>query len=65
MDSESQMQCTTCHYLLGTYRDYNTDCQYCHYNYFGDYSSPPPVTPVTPTPYADFKDNTGTSSSRA
>jgi hypothetical protein len=57
-NGDSSMECITCHYLLGTYRDSSTDCQYCHYNYWG-YSSPPAVTPVTPTPYADFRDQNG------
>ena len=54
----AQMTCSTCHYLLGTSRDYFTDCQYCHYQYWG-YPEPPVVTPVTPTQYPALTDGSG------
>ena len=37
-------QCTFCHSLLGTARDYNNDCVSCHYEMWG-YPAPPEVTP--------------------
>ncbi len=51
-------QCSFCHYLLGTPRDYDTDCMTCHYDKWG-YSAPPPITPVTPQVVAALTDASG------
>ncbi len=49
--------CTFCHYLLGTPRDYNTDCMTCHYEYYGP--EPLPVTPVSPEVFPALTDASG------